>query len=529
MSDSTPTSRLPEWQRLSDLAQRVVGARIETLAQTRRQEEKVLAAAGVTLDLAKQRIDRDVATALNALAEATGVSPALERLASGAIVNFSESRPALHTALRAPETARPPGVSALVADELERMLTLADDIAKGSRRGAGGRPFTDVVHIGIGGSHLGPALAVDALRAHAFRPPRIRFLSNIDGRSLDEALDGLDPSTTLVAIASKSFGTLESRVNATTVRSWFYERCGADFDVGRHFVAITAARDAAIAFGIPAENVLALWDWVGGRYSLWSSVGLPVAIHLGREGFLALLAGAHAMDRHALTTPVARNLAVQLALVGIWNTNFLGAQSHAVLPYARALELLPDYLQQLEMESNGKSVRTDGSAVDLQTMPVLWGGQETNGQHAFHQFLHQGTRAFSVDFIASLDSGHAHDEHHRWLLANAFAQSEALMQGRAARSDDAVARQRAMPGNRPSTTIVLDAIEPRTLGALLALYEHKVFCQSIIWQINAFDQWGVELGKSIGDVVFRALAGGPTEGLSIATRRLIETVRQHRK
>ena len=524
MSEPSITSRSPAWQRLADLALRVVGMPIEALYGTRRAEDTSLSAAGITLDLSKERVDREVAAALDALAGAADLTSALRALTSGAIVNASEARPALHTALRAPPAEVPKSVSSLVAAERDRMLSLADDIVKGRRRGSAGRPFTDVVHIGIGGSHLGPALVVDALPAGGFRPPRIHFLSNVDGRALDEALSGLDPQTTLVAVASKSFGTLESLVNAKSVRSWFHQRCGADFDVGKHFIAITAATDRAVEFGIPAEHVLALWDWVGGRYSLWSSVGFPIAIHLGREGFLSLLAGAHELDRHALTAPIARNLPIQLALVGIWNANFLGAQTHAVLPYARALKLLPDYLQQLEMESNGKSVRTDGGRVDLQTVPVLWGGEETNGQHAFHQFLHQGTRAFSVDFIASKEGEHG--DHQAWLLANCFAQGEALMKGRAASSNDAVAEQRAMPGNRPSTTIVVERIDPRTVGALLALYEHKVYCQSIIWQINAFDQWGVELGKSIGDVVFRALAGAPPEGLSPSTRRLVESVRR---
>ena len=527
MSEPSVTSRLPAWQRLSDLALRVVGTPIDAPSGTRRAEDTSLRAAGITLDLSKERIDRDVATALDALATATGVASALSALMSGATVNASEARPALHTALRAPTAEAPKSVSSLVAAERDRRLSLANDIIKGRRRGGAGRPFTDVVHIGIGGSHLGPALAVDALPAQGFRPPRIHFLSNVDGRALDEALGGLDPQTTLVAVASKSFGTLESLVNAKSVRSWFHQRCGAEYDVGKHFVAITAATDRAVEFGIPADHVLSLWDWVGGRYSLWSSVGFPIAIHLGSAGFRSLLSGAHEMDQHALTAPIARNLPIQLALVGIWNSNFLGAQSHAVLPYARALKLLPEYLQQLEMESNGKSARTDGSRVDLQTVPMLWGGEETNGQHAFHQFLHQGTRAFSVDFVATIEG--EHDDHQAWLLANCFAQGEALMKGRTASSNDAVAKQRAMPGNRPSTTIVLQAIDPRTLGALLALYEHKVYCQSIIWQINAFDQWGVELGKSIGDVVFRALAGTTPEGLSPSTRRLIELVRHHRK
>jgi glucose-6-phosphate isomerase len=408
------------------------------------------------------------------------------------------------------------------------MLHLAEAIRDGRFRGPTGRAITDVIHIGIGGSHLGPALVTDALPYAPPRPPRCHFLANIDGAVVADTLRRLQPETTLVVLASKSFTTLETRVNATSVLAWLVERCPPGADPMRQVIAVTARPDAARAFGVPAEQVLELWDWVGGRYSLWSSVGLPIAIHLGADGFQSLLAGAHALDRHAREAPLARNLPALLALIGIWNYNFLGAQSHAVLPYARALRLLPDYLQQLEMESNGKAVRVDGGRLDVQSMPVLWGGEETNGQHAFHQFLHQGTRAFSADFIVCARRPAAYPEHHDWLVAHCLAQSEALMTGRAADElgADPLAAHRAMPGNRPSTTVVLDRLDAQSLGALIALYEHKVYCQGKIWQINSFDQWGVELGKTIGDSVHAALGGAPEKRLSNVTRRLIDFIKR---
>jgi glucose-6-phosphate isomerase len=450
----------------------------------------------------------------------------MRALFAGELVNESEARAALHTALRAAPEECPESVRAPIESERQRMLHFAETIRDGRFRGVTGRAITDIVHIGIGGSHLGPALVVDALPGSR-RPPRCHFLANLDGRLVDDVLRGLCPETTLVTLASKSFTTLESRVNARSVFAWLAERCPPGADALRQVIAMTARPAAARAMGIPADNVLELWDWVGGRYSLWSAVGLPIAVHLGADGFEQLLAGARAMDRHALEAPLARNLPALLALVGIWNYNFLGAQSHAVLPYARALRLLPDYLQQLEMESNGKSVRADGSRLDLQTMPVLWGGEETNGQHAYHQFLHQGTRAFSADFVVCARSASHRSEHHDWLVANCLAQSEALMCGRPASTstDDPLAAQRAMPGNRPSTTIVLEALRPASLGALIALYEHKVYCQGKIWQINPFDQWGVELGKTIGDSVHGVLTGERDEPLSRPTRALIEVIK----
>jgi glucose-6-phosphate isomerase len=528
------TTQLPEWQRLADLALAIGGVDLAALTDMPDRDERLcVEAVGITADLSKQRIDARVLDALVGLGHAVELPARLAALMSGAVVNGTENRPALHSALRFdaedPDDVAPAPVQRVVTDALTRMLDLAERIRSGAFRGVSGRPVTDVVHIGIGGSHLGPALVLDALAPTSPRPPRIHFLANVDGAVAAKTLRGLDPETTLAVVVSKSFTTLESKLNAATLRSWMLERTRSSDDISRQFIAVTARRDAARAAGIPDENILEIWDWVGGRYSLWSAVGLPIAIHLGADGFRALLAGARAMDRHARLAPLERNLPALIALVGIWNYNFLGAQSHAVLPYANRLRLLPDFLQQLEMESNGKSVRADGTPMDLLTMPVLWGGEETNGQHAFHQFLHQGTRAFSVDFLAVAEPGHRFVEHHDWLLANCLAQSESLLRGRPAASlgADPLAPHRAMPGNRPSTTLVLERLDAHCLGALLALYEHKVYCQGIIWQVNSFDQWGVELGKTIGESVHAAFRGGSRSRLSQPTQHLIDILQRH--
>ncbi len=521
---SIVSSSLAVWQQLGDHARRVVASPLSALCdEPKRFERMCHRAAGVTLDLSKQRIDASGFEMLLELARIADLPASMTALMRGDAVNTTEGRAALHTALRALDgDAR---VTDTVIPERTRMLEIAENIRSGAWRGYTGKAIEDVVHIGIGGSHLGPELATQALPAR-WPAPRVHFLANVDGAQADSILARVNPESTLFIIASKSFGTIESRVNAQTARTWFIERTGALDAFRRHAVAITSNPSAAAEFGIDAAHTLSMWDWVGGRYSIWSSVGLPIAIHIGADGFRELLSGARAMDQHALSAPIARNLPILLAVTGIWNYNFLGAQSHAVLPYIHALRRLPDYLQQLEMESNGKSVRSDGSRVDVQTVPVLWGGEGTNGQHAFHQFLHQGTRAFSVDFIAAIDAQHTLDEHHAWLTANCLAQSEALLQGRNPPASDALASHRAMTGSRGSTTILLDRLTPAAFGALIALYEHKVYCQGMIWGINPFDQWGVELGKTIGETLYRAIEGGPVNTLSAPTRHLLETFKR---
>ena len=516
-SPCKPPQELGAWQRLAGLAEPRTGT-----PAARRATARSRRLGPIFVDYSKQALDDKVVDALAALADESNLARAIDEMFSGARINTTEDRPVLHTALRAPT-----GVCTdEVATERERFLALADAVRNGLRRGYTGKPFETVVVIGIGGSQLGPELVVDALRPpHA---PEVRFLANIDGDAAVRALAGLDPATTLVIVVSKSFTTLEARVNAETVRSWFLERTSEPGVVDEHFLAVTANQAAAAQFGIPPDGCFAMWDWVGGRFSMWSAAGLPIAIALGRGGFEDLLAGAHLVDDHFRETPPKDNIPVMLALLAIWNTNFHGAATHAALPYDRRLRLLPGYLQQLEMESNGKSVRRDGDAVGTHTAPVVWGGEETNGQHAFHQLLHQGTRAFSADFIAIACPGHALDHHHDWLLANCLAQSKAMLEGRAA--DGPLAEHRSVPGGHPSTTLLLDELSPRSLGALLAIYEHKVFCLGAIWQINAFDQWGVELGKELAGPIYDELASGEDRGArhDPSTAGLLTQVRRAR-
>ena len=484
-----------------------------------------LGTGGLLMDFSRQRVDDEVIDALIALAEESGLQSAIDDLFEGAVVNASEGRAALHTAMRAPHGERPDAVADLIEAEQARMLRLARRVRDGRWRGTTGKPFSTVVHIGIGGSRLGPELVVRALGGDL----DIRFLSNVDGTAAIRAFMDLDPNETLIVVASKSFETLETMSNARYARSWLLERTGDANAVGRHFVAVTANVDAARRFGIPANRCLRMWDWVGGRYSLWSAAGLPITLALGEAGFRELVDGAHHMDRHFRTSRLAENLPAMLALLGIWNSNFLGASTHAVLVYDHRLAMLPQFLQQLEMESNGKSVRNDGARSRIPTAPVVWGGEETDGQHAFHQLLHQGTRAFSADFITVANPGHDLVDQHRWLLANCVGQSEAMLAGAATGDPSTDAPHRAVAGNHPSTTILLDRLDGRNLGSLLALYEHKVFCQSVIWRINPFDQWGVELGKQIARRVYDALGTGPDDTMDKSTASLVDALKTRRR
>lgn len=466
-------------------------------------------------DYSKERINGRVCQALVELATESGLPAAIAGLFAGAHVNATEGRAALHTELRKPAGE----AKAKVRRERERFLRFAEELRGGRCRGRTGERIRAVVHVGIGGSHLGPALALDALGAGD--GPEVRFLANVDGAAVERALAGLQPATTLVIVASKSFGTLETRVNAETLRRWFLPLGGGADAVGCHFAAVTGNAAAARDFGVPPERLFPLWDWVGGRFSLWSAVGLPVATVLGRKAFEEMLAGARLMDTHFASAPLPENLPVMLALLQIWNTNFLGATSHAVLPYDHRLRLLPAYLQQLEMESNGKSVRLDGQPTATHTAPIVWGGEETGGQHAFHQLLHQGTRAFSADFIVCARPRHDLPAHHEWLVANCLAQSKALAEGRGAESP-----HKRVRGGHPSTTLLLDALTPESFGALLALYEHKVFAAGAIWRINSFDQWGVEAGKALAATIHEQLLGGDAPEQDASTRALLRELRR---
>jgi glucose-6-phosphate isomerase len=485
-----------------------------------RGAQLTFACAGLRLDFSKQRLTPETLRLLVELARERDLPGAIERLFAGERVNVSENRPALHTALRGEEHVMVDGNDVLpeIQRSRERMRVFSTAVRDGLWKGATGKRITHVVALGIGGSALGPRVVIEALRGEA-DGPEVRFVANIDPAELDDALRGLDPEATLAIVASKTFTTQETMTNAAAVREWLDAAMGAEA-TAKHVVGATANVDAAVKWGLPECNVFPFGEWVGGRYSVWSSVGLPVAIALGMQCFERLLAGAHAADLEFRSTALDRNAPALLALVGIWNRNALGTPIHAVLSYASRLESLVAYLQQLEMESSGKRVDQEGNLVDFPTCPVIWGGVGTPGQHAYHQWLHQGTDPVSCDFIVSARPMGGNAAHHEILLAHACAQSEALMTGNATPET-----HRACPGNRPSTTVVLPRLDAYHLGALVAMYEHKVFTQATIWGIDAFDQWGVELGKNIAGQVLPAIRGAESV-LHPATHHLLSVIHE---
>ena len=466
-------------------------------------------------NFSRQRYDREALAALLDAARNAEIPAALQALVDGEQVNPSEGRAALHTALRSnlgkTHSARNACAQALAARA--RMAALIDRLAASD--------VTDIVNVGIGGSDLGPRFVVDALKDFHGGRFRLHFVSNVDGSDVQHTLRDLDPARTAGILVSKTFGTQETLLNGRILKDWLGNdgRGG-----GERLHAVTANVPGAETFGIEAARVLPMWDWVGGRYSLWSSVGFAIALAIGMPQFEALLAGAAQMDAHALDAPLERNLPVLHALTGIWNRNALDLATHAVLPYDERLGLLPAYLQQLVMESLGKSVKPDGSAVDAQTVPVLWGGAGTNAQHSFFQALHQGTQVIPADLIGTITPAHGYAENHAALLANLLAQAEALANGHVA--DDP---QKSYPGNRPSTLLLLDALTPHSLGALIAMYEHSVYVQSVLWGINAFDQWGVELGKRIASDLLPALNGGGNDVADPVTRALLDEICTRRR
>jgi glucose-6-phosphate isomerase len=485
-----------------------------------------LDAAGLFLDFSKNPIDAATLQLLITLARERGVEAQRDAMFAGAKINLTEQRAVLHTALRAPrgQSLRIDGqdVGRDVHAVLDRIAAFSERVRCGEWLGYSGKPITDIVNVGIGGSDLGPEMVCKALRT--CRHPRLsmHFVANVDGHDLDAVLSAVDPGTTLFIIASKTFTTAETMMNAHSARNWFLRHAN-EADLPKHFVAVSTNTEAVRTFGIDPANMFQFWDWVGGRYSVWSAIGLPVALAIGHARFAEFLAGAQAMDEHFRRAPLNRNMPVLLALVGIWQRNFLGTSSVSIAPYHQDLCQFAAYLQQLEMESNGKRVTRNGDAVETTTCPVIWGDVGSNGQHAYFQLLHQGTDVIPVDFIAALKPGHELEGHHAALLANCFAQSEALMCGRTAEQVRAELRGRNMaperiealvphrtfPGNRPSNTILMERLTPHSLGALIALYEHKVFVQGVIWDVNSFDQWGVELGKALAQNIQSELTGEP--------------------
>jgi glucose-6-phosphate isomerase len=502
-----------------------------------RAEAFSLQAPEVFADLSKNRWDLLTRKLLIDLAHECAMPARRDAMFKGEPINTTEGRAVLHSALRAPRGAAP--FSDEVHPVLDAMLAYAERVrgsASSGTQGAGDAPsIRTVVNIGIGGSDLGPQMVVPALQAYTSGAIEFHFVSNVDGHDITPVLARLKPESTLFVIASKTFTTQETMANAGVARQWFLAQGGRD--IARHFVATTTNVQAAAAFGI--HTTFGFWDWVGGRYSRWSAIGLPIAIAIGAAHFRALLAGAHAMDRHFADEALERNLPAQLGLLDVWYRNFHRFSSRSVAPYHQGLKRLPAYLQQLEMESNGKGVDLDGEALPYDTSAVVWGEPGTNGQHAFFQMLHQGTDVVPVEFIAVRTPSHTHASLHTQLLANCLAQSQALMLGKSAdqarrerapsasstMSTDTLSRHRSFPGNRPSTTLVLDALTPRSLGALIALYEHRVFTSGVLWGINSFDQWGVELGKALCNELLPRFATGDSTGLDASTAALLRRLR----
>jgi glucose-6-phosphate isomerase len=517
--------QMPAWQALEQHRAALAGVHLRRLFDEDPGRFARLSATGggILLDYSKQVVTSDTMRLLFALARECGLEREIERLFSAARVNATEDRPALHMALRAARPMMLDGVDVTreVAAVLSQMRALATAVRSGRARGATGRAFTDVINIGIGGSDLGPRMVCHALARDARSRLRMHFVSNVDGAAIAPVLEALDPATTLVIIASKTFTTAETLENANTARAWLARKLRGRGALAKHLCAVSSAPERTGKFGVAADRVFRMWDWVGGRYSLWSAVGLPIAIALGMARFDELRAGAREIDEHFRRTPLERNLPVLLGLLEVWNVDFRGSKARAVLPYDERLRLLPQYLQQLEMESCGKSATLDGGMAAYDTAPVTWGTPGTDGQHAYFQMLHQGSSPVPADFIACCRPHHRLSRHHEMLLANFFAQTEALARGMTEEEAARAMREqklpepeirrllphRVFPGNRPTTSILLDQLSPRALGSLIALYEHKVFVQSVIWNINAFDQWGVELGKQLASRILPELGG----------------------
>ena len=505
-----------------------------------------LTAGGLFLDFSKNFLTKETLLLLLELAKECDLEKIRDRMFEGDKINTTEHRAVLHTALRAPryEKVLVDGKNVIpdIQAVLDQMRRFSEKIHSGEWKGFTGKPITDIVNIGIGGSDVGPRMVCQAMRSFHIKELNVHFVANVDGHDLDMVLNRVRPETTLFIIASKTFTTLETMLNAHSARSWFLNH-GTIRDIQKHFIAISTNREAVEKFGIHHDNLFPFWDWVGGRYSVWSAIGLPVVLAIGYNHFTEFLAGAHAMDVHFRYAPLASNMPVLLGLTGIWNRNFLGCTSVSVAPYLQDLVSFPRYLQQLEMESNGKQVQKNGEPVTYGSCPVTWGNVGTNGQHAYFQLLHQGTEIIPVDFIVALSPHHTLAKHHSALLANCFAQSEALMKGKTAdqvRADleasgmspqeiETQIPQRTFPGNRPSNTILMNVLRPETLGALMALYEHKTFVQGVIWNINSFDQWGVELGKVLAQTIQKELENNISEEHDSSTSGLIALAKASRK
>ena len=542
---SQKPTQLPAWQALTEHQKAIENVHMRDMFREdpKRFDRYNVSAAGIALDYSKNRINDDTLTKLMALAKEAQLPEAIEAMFSGAVINKTENRPALHIALRnrSNREIRVNGenVTDTVNATLAKMKAFTAKVHSGEFAGYTGKKLRTIVNIGIGGSFLGPKVVSDALKPYWNEGYDLKYIANIDGTDFAETVKGLDVETTLFIVASKSFGTLETLKNAQAAREWFLQQGGTPEQVKNHFVAVSTNIPAATEFGIEEENMFPMWDWVGGRYSLWSAIGLAQMIILGTETFEALLQGAHNMDEHFRTAPLTENLPVLLGMLGVWYQNFFGAESHAVLSYDEYLQDLPNHLQQVDMESNGKRVTREGEVVDWQTGSVIWGGTGTNGQHAYHQLIHQGTRLIPADYIMPLQSHNPVADHHAWLFANYLGQQQAMLDGKneaevleellasGMAEDQAkwLAPHKVIPGNRPCNSITFTKGTPEVIGALIAMYEHKIYVQGVIWDVNSFDQWGVQLGKLLGDAIYSAIESGDTATLDSSTAAQIAAFR----
>ncbi|WP_035059238.1 glucose-6-phosphate isomerase [Andreprevotia chitinilytica] len=511
----------PAWLALTQHFNEVSGLHMRDLFEQdpQRFEKFSLESGGLFFDYSKNRVTEKTMALLFDLARQSGLTSRIDKMFSGKKINVTENRAVLHTALRNldknPILVDGEDVMPKVNAVKEKMFQFSDEIRSGERVGYTGKAFTDIVNIGIGGSDLGPVMVCNALKDFGHQRLTMHFVSTVDGDQVVSTLKKLNPETTLFIIASKTFTTQETITNARTARAWFLDRVGNETHIAKHFVAVSTNAQAVAAFGIDTNNMFEFWDWVGGRYSLWSAIGLPIAIYLGKHDYQDLLHGAYTMDEHFKNKPLEQNLPVILGVLGVWYINFFGAATHLVSPYNQSLQRFPAYLQQLDMESNGKTVDLDGHRVDYHTGPVVWGDAGINGQHAYYQMLHQGSQLVPIDFIASVEHPEIPEPHNTILMANFFAQTEAFMRGKTdaevraeltkagvtGAAQDALAPHKIFEGNRPTNTILMQRLTPRRLGALIALYEHKIFVQGTIWNINSYDQWGVELGKQLAKTI----------------------------
>ncbi len=547
MLDRKNPAKLEAWKKLADHYEKIKNVHMKDLFadDPERFDKFSVRLDNILVDYSKNRITEQTMALLTELAKEAGLETAIEKMFSGDLINETENRAVLHTALRSMDNTPVyvdghdimPGIRKV----LEKMEDFSSRLISGKFRGYTSKKIIDIVNIGIGGSDLGPVMVTQCLKPYADKGINVHFVSNIDGTHIMEVLKNLDPETTLFMIASKTFTTMETMTNAFTARKWFLKKAGDEKHIARHFIALSTSVEKVASFGIDRKNMFEFWDWVGGRYSLWSAIGLSIACYIGFENFKQLLQGGFEMDCHFRQAPFNKNIPVILGLIGIWYNNFFGAETEAVLPYDQYMHRFPAYLQQASMESNGKSVDRTGSGTEYDTGQILWGEPGTNGQHAFFQLIHQGTRLVPCDFLAPAVSHNPVGEHHKILLSNFFAQTQALLNGKSRREvEDELSScgktpeqikklvpHKVFSGNRPSNSILFRKLTPRVLGSLIAMYEHKIFVQGVIWNIFSFDQWGVELGKQLAGRILPVLRqGGPADGFDSSTNALINTFKE---